>query len=371
MRLLKLQPDVYKFDSFKEFAEEFKIGKGDLLFTHEFIYQEFIKQLNLEAEVLFQEKYGTGEPSDEMINAIFEDVNKLEFNRIIAVGGGSVVDIAKLFVLKDAKDVLELFEKRVPLIKEKELIIIPTTCGTGSEVTNISMTSIKAKKTKMGLAVDELYADYAVLIPELVKGLPYSFFVTSSIDALVHAVESYVSPKSNPVTEMFGVKAMELILSGYKQILEHGRDYRTQIIEDFVVASNYAGIAFGNTGVGAVHAISYPISGIYHVPHGEANYLFFTEVFKNYQRKNPEGKIKELNKILAGILKVDQEDVYDEITSILDKLLSVKPLREYGMKEEEKRAFAKSVIENQQRLLVNNYVSLSEEEIFSIYENLF
>ncbi len=111
----------------------------------------------------------------------------------------------------------------------------------------------------MGLGTDELFADHAVLIPELVKGLPYRFFVASSIDALIHAIESYVSPKANPYTEVFSVKAMELILKGYMQIIEKGEEYRKEIIEEFVIGSNYAGIAFGNTGVGAVHALSYPL----------------------------------------------------------------------------------------------------------------
>lgn len=372
MRALKVQPEIHKFDTFEEFAKEFNIGEGDLILTNEFLYTPFMQDLNLKADAIFQERFGLGEPSDEMINAIMEEMRGKNYNRIIAIGGGSIIDISKLLALKDEGDCVKLFEKTVPIVKEKELIIVPTTCGTGSEVTNISISEIKSKHTKMGLATDELYPEYAVLIPELVKGLPFKFFVTSSIDALIHAIESYVSPKSNPYTEIFSVKAIDLIIKGYKEIIKYGEAHRTEIIEDFVIGSNYAGIAFGNTGVGAVHALSYPLGGVYHVPHGEANYQFFVEVFRTYNKKNPDGKIKEINKVLANALGVSEDaDVYAELAKLLDKLLERKPLKEYGMKEEEIESFTDNVIAGQQRLLANNYVPLSRDEIRDIYKSLY
>ncbi|WP_432405981.1 4-hydroxybutyrate dehydrogenase [Wukongibacter sp. M2B1] len=372
MKLFELKSQLYRFDNFKAFAEAFNIGKNDLILTHQFLYDPFMKDLKLDADVLIQEKYGTGEPSDEMINTIIADIYDKQYKRVFAIGGGTVIDIAKLLIFKDGKNTLDMFEKRIEFIKDKELIVVPTTCGTGSEVTNISIAEIKEKETKMGLAIDELYPDYAVLIPELVKGLPYKFFVCSSVDALIHAIESYVSPKSNCYTELYSIKAIEMILKGYLEIIEKGPEYRLEIIEDFVIASNYAGIAFGNTGVGAVHALSYPLGGKYHVPHGEANYQFLTEVFKAYNRLNPDGKIKEINAILAGILKLDERaDVYEALEIILDKMLTKPTLKEYGMQEEEIEAFTDSVIEKQQRLLANNYVPLSREDILSIYRNLY
>lgn len=145
--------------------------------------------------------------------------------------------------------------------------------------------------------------------------------MTSSIDALIHAIESLVSPKSNCYTELFSIKAIEIILKGYLDIIEKGEDYRIEIIEDFLIASNYAGIAFANTGVGAVHALSYPVGGTYHVPHGEVNYQFFVEVFRTYNRLNPDGRIKDVNKMLADIIGTTVENVYDELEKILNNLL--------------------------------------------------
>lgn len=372
MMLLEIKPKIIKFDSCKNFIEDFSIGDKDLIFTNKFLYKTFLEELALKCSYIFQEDYNLKEPSDDIIDGIMGEIAPKNFKRVIAIGGGSIIDISKLLALKEVEKVSELFEKKIPAIKNKELIIIPTTCGTGSEVTNISIAEIKAKKTKMGLAVPELYADYAVLIPELVKGLPYEFFVYSSIDALIHAMESLVSPKANPYTEMYSTEAIKMIIKGYKEIIEKGKEYRIEVIEEFLIASNYAGISFGNAGVGAVHALSYPLGAKYHVPHGEANYEFFIEVFKYYNKRNPEGKIKNVNTLLSNLLKVKEgEDVYNSLEMLLDNLISRKNLRDYGMEEKEIGEFTENIINTQQRLLANNYVELSKEEIYELYRALY
>ena len=135
----------------------------------------------------------------------------------------------------------------------------------------------------------------AVLIPEVLQSLPEYAFVTSSIDALIHGSESYLSPGATPASELFSLEAIRLILNGYEKIYFSGGDpaeQRKAYLKDFCCGANYAGIAFGNAGCAAVHAISYAIGGAFHVAHGEANYQFFTEVFKLYQKKAPEGKIR-------------------------------------------------------------------------------
>ncbi len=370
MKMLWLKTKVHQYDTVKGFFDEFSIGKGDLIFTHEFIYKPLIDPCGCEAEILYFEKFGQGEPSTTIINSIFEAIIGKDYKRIVAIGGGSVIDIAKLMVFDTSYSALEMFERTAPLEKQRELIIVPTTCGTGSEVTKISIANIVEKKTKMGLEIDEMYADYAVLIPELVKTLPYKFFLFSSVDALIHAVESFVAPESNEYTELFSVAAIQKIIKGYKILRSDGEDARMGMLDDFMVASNYAGIALGNTGVGAVHALSYPLGGNYHVPHGEANYRCFTEVFKAYDKKNSDGKIAAIKKIIGDILEV-QSGEFEVLDELLGDLIGRKRLRDYGMTEAEIGEFAKSVIQNQQRLLANNYVELSEEEIRKIYEKLY
>lgn len=371
MGQFRVNPQIFIYDRFAEFAEAFKIGKGDLVITNEFIYSSGLAALSAECAILFQERYGSGEPSDLMMDQIFCEARRQEFNRVIAIGGGTVIDVAKLLVLAGTGRTVDYFERRIPLTKAKELIIIPTTCGTGSEMTNITIMEIKEQNTKKGLAADELYADYAVMVPELLSTLPYQVFATSSVDALIHAMESYVAPNSNEFTEVFSTKAIRSIVSGYKKITASGKEERSSLIKDFLLASAYAGIAFANTGVGAVHALSYPLGSVYHVPHGEANLQLFTAVFTEYKKGKPAGKIQKLEQQLAEVLGVAEAAVWLELDKVLQAILSRKPLREYGMQENDIEAFADNVLANQQRLLKNNYVPLSRATMIEIYKNLF
>lgn len=115
------------------------------------------------------------------------------------------------------------------------------------------------------------------------------------------------------------------------------------------MASNYAGIAFSNAGCAAVHAMSFPLGGRYHVPHGEANYALFTEVYKTYQKLQPVGAIQDLNRLLAECLGCPESQVYEALETLLNKLLQKQPLRAYGVKENELEEFTDIVIEKQGR----------------------
>ena len=305
MQLFKLRPTIGRFYSFGDFAKEYQLNENDLVITNEFIWAPYMKDLNLKCHFLFQEKYGAGEPSDKMMNAMLEEVKKVPYKRVIAVGGGTVIDCSKIFALEGVDDVVKAFERSIPIKKGKELVIVPTTCGTGSEVTNISIAEIISKNTKMGLV-----ADSAIIIPELLTGLPFKFYVYSSIDALIHATESFVSPKANIYTQIFSRSAIATIIDVFKGIAREGEEYRKKRFEDMLIASNIAGIAFGNAGVGAVHALSYPLGGTYHVPHGESNYQFFTTVFEKYKSKQPKGSIEEVEVLLAKELGCDLKNVY-------------------------------------------------------------
>ena len=366
----RLVPRIALHSSFAEFIKEFQLNGEDLIVTNEFI-QTGVKPADLAARVVFQERFGTGEPSNVMMDSVFQEARRQPYKRVIAVGGGTVIDVAKLLALGGNGSTVDYFEGRIPVEKARELIIIPTTCGTGSEVTNIAIMEIKEQKTKKGLATDAIFADYAVLIPELLASLPYQVFATSSIDALIHATESFVAPGSNPLTELYAIQAIAMILQGYKTIAAEGKDARRELMGDFLLASTYAGIAFGNTGVGAVHALSYPLGGVYHVPHGEANQQMFTTIFRAYKEIKPQGKIEALEEILSYNLGVPAREVWPSFDSLLEAILPRKPLKAYGMKEEDITLFTDSVIKNQQRLLKNNYVPLSREQMIAIYTELY
>ena len=265
----------------------------------------------------------------------------------------------------------ELYARMPALNKAHELVIIPTTCGTGSEVTNIAVLNRTRMGTKMGMVAPTMYADYAVLIPELLESLPLKVFATSSIDALVHAVESALSPKATAYTKLFSYKAIEMIVHGYQHIAANGADSRKTLMDEFLTASNFAGLAFGTAGCGTVHAMAYPLGGQYHVAHGESNYAIFTGVMKEYMRHKADGEIAVMNAYLAKLLDCGVDAVYDRLEELLNKVLPKKALREYGAKQEDLPEWAKSVIDNQQRLLKNSFVPMTEELVLKIYQDLY
>jgi len=370
MNELTIVPKIISYETVGDFMMEFFFNEADLVITNRFIFEPFFDLNDIKSQLLFQEDFGGGEPTDVMVEEMYKNI-KGNPKRIIAIGGGTVIDIAKLFALKEPLPIEDLFDHKLEFIKDKELIIIPTTCGTGSEITKISIINLTKKNTKKGLAVDELYADQAVLIPELLKTLPFEFFGTSSVDALIHAVESTLSPSASSTTQVFGYKAIELIIKGYIEIRNHGSEKRFDLLDDFLMASLYAGISFGNAGVGAVHALSYPLGATYHVPHGEANYAIFMGVMNKYLSKKRDGEIEVLNEFLASLLKCDIDVVYQELEKLMNTIIERKPLNGYGVTIEDIAPFTDSVIENQQRLLKNNFTYLSKDDIYNIYKSLY
>ena len=374
MKTFQVIPKISMLDTAEEFIEKFSLSPEDLIIASPSIWNRYFQKVQA-GQVILIRKYGSGEPTDEMVESIKKDVTK-PYKRVVAIGGGTVIDVAKLFCLEKFIPVGDLFDHVFPAVKKVPLVIVPTTCGTGSEMTNISILEFKSRHTKFGLADDALYADDAVLVPQLLESLPFSVFATSSIDALVHSLESYLSPKATDISETLSLQAAKMILTAYKKIQDAGKEKKMEAMRAEVgkvlTASAMAGIAFGNAGCGTVHAMSYPLGAVYHVPHGEANYAMFTGVFKTYMKYLPDGKIKILNEELAKILDCEKSDVYIKIEELLNEnILCKKSLKEYGLRREELLVFTHSVLANQQRLLGNSHIPMTEERILSIYESLY
>ena len=370
MMLLNIRPQVHRFDLFRHFAKDFKINKRDLIFTNDLLYREFIKPLHLDARVLCRDQFGKGEPNDMMMDAASKEARKHPYERVIAIGGGSIIDMAKMLAIRHDEPFAESFLKKAPPVKDKQLIILPTTTGTGSEMTNISVAHLIEKDTKMALTDDSLFADHAVLIPELAENLPHGFFMLSVIDALVGAAESFLSPKANDFTRPLSLQSCQMILEGLTDMILKGEDRRKILTGDFLTASCIAGITFSNAGTGAVHALAYPLSSFYHVPHGETNYQFFAGIFDRYAKSVKDEKINVLIRLFRQSLEklgLGKENVFYDTEKMLEKLLPLKRLQEYGMKPEEIGVFSQSVMDNQQRLLKNSYIIFGRREIEEIY----
>ena len=371
-REIVIVPTIYKMSDFGMIAEEFNLGERDLVLTNEFIYHPFMESYGLPCQYVFQEKYGLLEPSEEMIEAMFADIDYDSYDRVIAVGGGAIMDLCKLLGIRRPASVHELYFKREPVVHEKEVIAVPTTCGTGSEVTNISVAIVKDEKdgvltggeTKLGLVSDDIIPNKVVLCPKFLETLPYKAFASSAIDALIHATESFLSPHRKTLTsEMYSVKAMELILEGFRRIGENGPEARMEYLDEFVTAATMAGIAFLKAGCATVHGMSFPLGGTYHVPHGESNYALFGKILEIYDEMDPNGEIMKFKDRVACITGCKVEDAIPHLNALLEKVLPLKPLHEYGFTEEDIDKFAASVEANQQRLITNSYITPWTQEL--------
>ncbi|MBK5395573.1 iron-containing alcohol dehydrogenase [Pseudomonas sp. TH39(2020)] len=197
---------------------------------------------------------------------------------LIGLGGGSAIDIAKgvAAFANHEGPLAELFG--VDLVKRKgpALIAIPTTAGTGSEVTNVAIFSDKEAQLKKGIVSDYLLPDVALVSPIMTLTCPRSVTAASGVDALVHAIESYLSVNASPITDAIALGAIKLIAKALPKA--YANPSNLQAREDMATASLMAGMAFGNAGVGAVHALAYPLGGRFNIAHGVSNALLLPYV---------------------------------------------------------------------------------------------
>ena len=363
-------PQLHGHDTFAAFAEAHAVSARDLIFTQRVLHDTFMA--DSPAQVLFYDDFCGGEPTDIAVDTMLSAIRQMDFDRLIAIGGGSILDSAKILVLDSDADVAGLFAAGVQPARKAGLVLIPTTCGTGCEVTCVSVLDFPSVGSKMGKAFDAGFADHAVLIDELLSKIPYHIFATSSADALVHAMEIYLAPTANTYTDMFCMAAIRSILQGYMRIVQHGRGIIQQDAKAYLTASNMAGIALANILCGGVHAIAMHFGSAHHVPHGEATRLFLPAVLKIYYRKAPEGKIADIAQVIADVLKLpdDSGNPFDALDTLLAQVVPTKKLRDYGMAAGDVDRYAAKVIETQQRLLVNNYVALSNADIAGVYSEL-
>lgn len=228
MHLFCVKPTIHRFSTLAEFLSSFSVGQGDLLLTEQVLFRQYLEGRPLTCSVVIKDQYGLGEPKEEVIDAILRDIACLSIRRIIAMGGGSVIDIAKILCVKDAYPCRRVIEMQIPMELDKELIVLPTTCGTGSEVTFGGIVTMKDTGLKTGVLAPELSASHAVLIPELLTTLPRWVMVHCSVDALGHSMESFVSPvRGNEFARAAGSRSIRLLMDGYLHLLQRAPISRT------------------------------------------------------------------------------------------------------------------------------------------------
>ena len=221
------------------------------------------------------------DPSIETINACAGYAKEHKFDLLIGLGGGSPIDTAKCASVLavnpgSAEDYLGIEKIPSPGIPK---ILIPTTAGTGSEVTNVAVLSLKAAHTKKGIVSRHLFAEIAILDPELTLGLPSPVTASTGMDALTHAIEAYVSRFAQALTDRFALEAIRLIGKSLRTAVYNGQNIDAR--ENMLTGSMYAGLAFGSAATGMVHGLAMPLGGLFNVPHGIANAVMLPHVMRH------------------------------------------------------------------------------------------
>lgn len=371
MQMFCVKPAVSCFVRLHDFIEAFAVGAEDLIVTESVLYERYLRQEAVSCPILQKDQYGEGEPKEEVIDAILEDIKAVPIRRVIAIGGGSVIDIAKILCVKEAYPCRRVMELQIPLELDKELIALPTTCGTGSEVTYGGIVTMKDTGFKTGVLAPELSASHAVLIPELLSGLPLKVFVHCSVDALGHAMEAYVSAtRGNEMVRAVGGRAISLLMDGYAELALGGTDARAALLKQFLTASCLAGMAVNNGGAGPVHALAYPVGETYQMSHGETIYQFLTAVFTHYERTADGRLLEELRQLMAPALRragLHTGALFADLETLLNRLYPARPLRACGMTEAEIQPFVTNIFQAKQRLLAASYTSFTPEDAAAIY----
>ncbi len=316
----------------------------------------------------------SGEPTFETLRTAVKFIKDEDCNVVIGIGGGSALDVAKTSATLVDKEELEPYlsgEKTIDSRKIKT-ILVPTTSGTGSEVTMNAIFGDVEQEVKRGLVSPFLLPDLAIVDPTLTLSCPPKVTAASGVDAFAHAIESYIAVKATPLTKIYAEKAMKLFPHNIIRAVHNGNDIESRIGMSWV--SVLAGISLANAGVGAVHALAYPLGGKYHIEHGVANALLMPYVFEVIG----DTCLKEMNDV-AEFLQVGsfennphvaKEAVVNYLLNLLKQLNLPTSLSELNIDRE-----SLSLLANQaskvSRLLANTPYRLNESKILSIYENAF
>lgn len=222
----------------------------------------------------------TPEPPIEDLEKCFHDHRGGNYDLIIGIGGGSPLDVAKSMsvLLANQGEVRDYLG--IDLIPKSGLpsVLIPTTAGTGAEATPNAIFSIEEEKVKKAIVSSHIIADVAILDPNLTLGLPPAQTAASGIDALTHCLETYVALNATPISEMFSIEGMRLISGSIRQAVHNGGDLKARA--DMLLGSYYGGVCLAGASAGAIHALSYPLGGRYHIPHGVSNAMLFPHVME-------------------------------------------------------------------------------------------
>jgi alcohol dehydrogenase len=309
------------------------------------------------------------DPPEAVVHTAVDFARTHRADIVIGLGGGSSMDVAKLIAVLAGTDqpLAEMYGigqvngQRLPLVQ------VPTTAGTGSEVTNIAIVTT-GETTKMGVVAPQLYADLAVLDATLTLGLPPVVTAATGIDAMVHAIEAFTSKhKKNPLSDLLAKQALHLLSGNLVKACENGRDLDAR--QAMLLGACLAGQAFSNAPVAAVHALAYPIGGIFHVAHGLSNSLVLPHVLR-FNLPDATAHYAELAGVVVPHASGSEEARAHALIVAMEQIAAItgieRTLQQVGITEADLDRLADDAM-LQTRLLGNNPRELTRADARAIY----
>ena len=311
------------------------------------------------------------DPSKATVLAAVEAGRDAGVSSVVGFGGGSPMDVAKLaaYLLGSGDDLDSIWGVEVAVGTKLPLVLVPTTAGTGSEATPISVITVDGG-TKLAVNARAITADLAILDPTLTTGLPRHVTAATGIDAMVHAVEAYTSARlKNPVSDALAREALRLLSANLIRVCHAPGDLAAR--SAMLLGAHLAGVAFSNAPVAGVHALAYPLGGLHHLPHGLSNALMLRHVLQHNAEAARE-LYAELAEIVApGCAGQGSQARCATLIDTLDRMIvdsGLKPrLRDHGIARSDIPQLANEAMK-QQRLLVNNPCPIDEVDAARLYE---
>ena len=365
-------------DSCKEISN--KLGQSILFITDKGLMslgltEQTLKELKKISSVeIFDDV--EADPSKKTLLKAIEVGKKIKATGVVGFGGGSSMDVAKLTALilgsgenlEEAWGVANAKGPRLPLV------LIPTTAGTGSEVTPVSIITV-GEEEKKGVSSSIILPDLAILDPDLTLGLPAGTTAATGIDAMVHAIEAYASSSknNNPISKMLSIEALKLLGGSIEKAVFEGSNVEAR--GNMLIGAMLAGKAFANSPVAAVHALAYPIGGTFHVSHGLSNSLVLPYVLRfNSVDSKASKDYAELAPYVFPEIDTNRgaqsvcAEFIDKLESLSKKLGLPQKLREVDIPKNACEKMAKDAMK-QTRLLVNNPREVTEKDALNIYHS--
>ena len=313
------------------------------------------------------------EPSYEAVQKLIDEFKRSGADFIVACGGGSVMDAAKLasVLVTDDYGVKELLD--TPGIAKKcvPIILIPTTAGTGAEVTPNAIVAVPERELKVGIVNENMIADYVILDARMIKNLPRPIAAATGVDALAHCIECFTGNKANPFSDIYALEGLDLILNNIQKACDDPEAMKEK--NRMQIAAYYGGLAITASGTTAVHALSYPLGGKYHIAHGVSNAILLAPVMR-FNSEDPEVK-KRLALAYDRCCHEEKncETVEEKcawmirrIEEIVEQLDIPKSLKSFGVPKEDLEGLVQAGMQVQ-RLLTNNRRLVTEADARALY----